>query len=270
LAGPSEQTVDRVQATKVGAWTRLALFGGLLVLVGAAVWVSKGGSVHLDLASMVRDASAFGADHPELVGMAFLGVFALGTLLMLPGVLFWGAAIGGYLFGWPVASGLCLIGGLIGAVALFASSRKFLGPIVVGRLAPWLSGALEGVRQDGFSYMLAMRFLFVPYPVANLLPGLMGARLGDFVATTAIGLLPSVIAYAVLGHGVGQALLAGRSVNPVTLTLELIPVFCVMGALALLPVAYRHLARRLGLPDMVSRERRPSGLVRTRQGASLS
>lgn len=106
------------------------------------------------------------------------------------------------------------------------------------------------MRQDAFSYMLAMRLLFIPYPLVNLLPGLVGVRLRDFIMTTVLGLIRSMAAYAVLGSGIGKSLPSGGKIDPEALGLDLAPALGALGVLALLPVAYRHLALRLGLPDI--------------------
>ena len=236
------------------------LSGAFLVAAGCSAWalVSSGPG----WGSVIQDVSAFGDQHPALVVSAYFCLYALGTVLMLPGVLFWGTVAGGYLFGWPVALALSLSGGTSGAVMLFLVSRSILRPWFLSRFAVWAGRIENGVRRDAFSYMLAMRFLFIPYPLVNLLPGLVGVRLRDFLLTTVLGLIPSMAAYAVLGAGLRASLLSGGAIDPKTIGFELAPALGALGLLALLPVAYRHLALRLGLPDI--------GLAGTRRSGAAS
>lgn len=226
-----------------------ALLGGATLI--AALWSAWAfGGSGTDWRQVMQDVSGFRDQHYALVLLSYFALFALGTVLMLPGVLFWGTLAGGYLFGWPVALAVSLSGGTFGAVTLFLASRSVLRPWFRSRLKIWSGRVEEGVRRDAFSYMLAMRLLFIPYPLVNLLPGLVGVKLRDFVLTTVLGLLPSMAAYAVLGAGIGRSLLAGDAVDPKALSLDLAPALAALGGLALLPVAYRHMALRLGLPDI--------------------
>lgn len=61
--------------------------------------------------NVIQNVSDVAERHPEWVFAAYFVLFALGTVLMLPGVLFWGTLAGGYLFGWPVGLALSLSGG---------------------------------------------------------------------------------------------------------------------------------------------------------------
>jgi uncharacterized membrane protein YdjX (TVP38/TMEM64 family) len=248
------------KGARLASPVRALLAGAFLVAALCSAWALA--SPGPGWRSVIQDVSAFGDQHPALAVAAYFFLYALGTVVMLPGVLFWGTVAGGYLFGWPVALALSLSGGTSGAVMLFLISRSFLRPWLLSRFAVWAGRIEDGVRRDAFSYMLAMRLLFIPYPLVNLLPGLVGVRMRDFLLTTVLGLIPSMAAYAVLGAGLRATLLSGGAIDPKAIGFELAPALGALGLLALLPVAYRHLALRLGLSDI--------GLAGTRRSGAAS
>ena len=63
-----------------------------------------------------------------------------------------------------------------------------------------LDGVRAGLRQDGFSYLLALRLIPVaPFWLCNLASAVAGMRLAPFAAATLIGIVPATTVLAGLG-----------------------------------------------------------------------
>ena len=113
--------------------------------------------------------AAFVAAQPALAATAFVGVYMLFTMLMVPGAL-WITIAGGLLFGLAGGAALTVIGATLGATALFLAARTALGEPLRRRAGPFLKKLEAGFQENPFSYMLTMRFLpIVPFPVSSLL-----------------------------------------------------------------------------------------------------
>lgn len=187
--------------------------------------------------------------YPAAMLAAYFVIYAVGTIAMAPGVLFWGTLAGGLVFGLAAGASTALLAGSTGAIGLFLIARTSLGGLLRKWAGKWLGRVEEGFRADALSYMFAMRFLFVPYPIANAAPGLLGAKLGAFAVSTFFGLIPAVTAYAAIGEGLGASLDAGEQPDLLKLSLDLAPAMLALGVLALAPVAYKHLVRRRNPAD---------------------
>ncbi|WP_433202519.1 TVP38/TMEM64 family protein [Dactylosporangium sp. CS-047395] len=130
---------------------------------------------------------------------AFSALYAAVSLSPLPKTVFTLAA--GALFG--LAPGLLIVvaGAMLGAVAAF-----YLGRLLGRDTVRWLTGGrldrldplLTGRR--GFRTVLVARLIpIVPFTAVNYVAGLTTVRLRDFIAGTALGILPATTAYVTVG-----------------------------------------------------------------------
>ena len=63
----------------------------------------------------------------------------------------------------------------------------------------------NALRQNEVEVLLLLRLVpAVPFFVANLLPALVGVRFGNFLWTTALGIIPGAIVFTWIGVGVGE------------------------------------------------------------------
>lgn len=181
---PPEQPSPRAAALRL-----LALAVGL-----AAVWLVlylSGWNGPEELQSAVRAA-----------GWAGAAVFVVGyaVLVLLPTPASVLTILGGALFGlwWGVV--LAWAGALLGAIGGFLIGRR-LGRPAVDRLLAGRLAHVDAVLSDhGFVAVVAVRLVPVfPYAPLNYAAGLLGVRVRDYVAGTAVGIVPVVIAYVAVG-----------------------------------------------------------------------
>ncbi|MEM7767590.1 MAG: VTT domain-containing protein [Pseudomonadota bacterium] len=184
------------------------------------------------------------AANPFLAVAAYVAIYALVTVLMLPGAL-WVTIAGGLLFGLLGGSLATIAGATLGASLLFFAARTSLGGTLRERAGPFLTKMERGFQEDEMNYMFFMRlFPGVPFPVANIAPALLGAKYRTFALTTAIGIIPGVAAYTWIGAGLGATFAAGEDPNLASVAGNLLPAFAALGAVALLPVAYKKFIRK--------------------------
>ena len=135
--------------------------------------------------------------------LLFVALYALLTVLLVPGSVSTLAA--GALFGPILGTALTAVGATIGATAAFIIARKGGRERVrrrvgerVARVDAWLTGR-------GFLAVLYARLIpAVPFSAFNYAAGLTGISFRDYVAGTAIGILPGTFAFVALGDALGD------------------------------------------------------------------
>lgn len=166
---------------------------GLVALVGLVVAAAVLVGVP-DQRQLRADVLALGWWAP----VAYSALYAVVSLSPLPKTVFTLAA--GALFGLAAGVAVVVSGAMLGAVAAL-----YLGRLLGRDTVRWLTGG----RLDRFDAMLAGRGLrtivvarlipVVPFTAVNYLAGLTSVRLRDFVAGTAVGILPATTAYVTVG-----------------------------------------------------------------------
>lgn len=218
----------------------------LLIAAGLAAVFATGLHRYLSFEQLKTQRevlTAFVSGNPLLAAAIYIGIYLVFTALMIPGAL-WLTIGAGFLFGLAAGVGLTVVGATAGATLLFLAARTALGETLRRRAGPFLKRLEAGFRQNPFSYMLTLRFLpVVPFPVANIAPALLGARLPDFVLTTAFGIIPGTLAYTWIGSGLGAAFDAGREPDLAAFGRELLPAFLALAAVSLAPVLVKRLRR---------------------------
>lgn len=191
-----------------------------------------------------EDLSAFVAAHQILAFAGFIAVYIVVTTLAFPGA-FWVTILGGYLFGLVGGAVATTIGATLGATALFVIARYLLADTLRARAGPFLKRLEAGFKDNAISYLLTLRLVpVVPFFIANVAPAFLGARLTTFIWTTAIGIIPGVIAYTWIGAGLGAAFDAGEAPDVAAFARELAPAFIALALLAIAPAIYRQFKRR--------------------------
>ncbi len=147
-----------------------------------------------DAAAMRTEVEGVG----PLGGLAFVGGYAVITLLPAPkGVL---TILGGAVYGLWLGAALALTGAVVGAVIAFLVAR-WLGRDAVNRLARGrLAWADEQLSDHGFAAVITARLIPVlPFTLINYASGVSGMRPRDFLAASAVGMVPGSLAYAAVG-----------------------------------------------------------------------
>lgn len=209
--------------------------GGLaLALVGPAVLVLLVGGVLAALVATGGSAALRPGGIRELAARAegwgpgaFIALYCVASFAFVPrGVLALGA---GLAWGLPSAA-YTYVGALVGESFAFGAARGlgrgFVVRLLGDRLRRW--DALLGAA--GFRTVLVLRLVpLVPCDVINYGAGLGAVRYRDFIAATAVGIVPGCLLYALAGGGIVDA-------NPVALVFG----FGGLALLALAPFAWRR------------------------------
>ncbi|MBD1936308.1 TVP38/TMEM64 family protein [Microcoleus sp. FACHB-68] len=166
----------------------------------------------------------------------FVGVFALATVVGIPGVIF--PVVAGAVFGLFWGTFWSVVGATLGAVGAFWMSRYLLRGWAERRFAD--GGVLHqlnvAITGNPFAFVVAVRFAPIsPFTVVNFLFGLTPINWIPYSAGTFIGIIPGTVAYTWVGVTGNQVLQTGDRL-PFILALSLLTL------LSLLPV----LARKKG------------------------
>jgi uncharacterized membrane protein YdjX (TVP38/TMEM64 family) len=123
--------------------------------------------------------------------LAHVALFAMGTTLLVPAPVF--IAVGAVLFGESLGLLLNLLGELAGAALAFLVSRR-LGRELVARWLPARFLHLDArAERQGFWLILYLRLAWVPFIPLNYAAGLTRMRFRDFLAATALGMIPATL-----------------------------------------------------------------------------
>jgi uncharacterized membrane protein YdjX (TVP38/TMEM64 family)/rhodanese-related sulfurtransferase len=168
------------------------------VFAGAAVVGLNRG--RLDWASMEAAIGSLG-----LWGAgAHVLLFALGTVLFLPGAAF--ALAGGALFGPVWGTTLNLAGATLGATAAFLVARYVAADWARRKAGTRLDRLIGGVEAEGWRFVVLMRLVpLVPFNLLNYALGLTRIPVGAYVLASAIAMAPGALAYTWLGHAGREA-----------------------------------------------------------------
>lgn len=153
----------------------------------------------LRLVEYVRDAGAVG------FGL-YLGVYVVATVLLVPGsVLTLGAG-----FAYGVIGGVALVfpGAMLGATFAFILGRTLARDWIAERVksSPRFDVIDRAIGSEGFKVVLLLRLSpVVPFSLLNYSLGLTRVRLRDYVAASAIGMVPGIVLYVYLGSLITSA-----------------------------------------------------------------
>lgn len=181
-------------------WVRLLVLGAAAVVVVVAFAV-EGVPSFEDVRSAVDGAGAWA---PAL----FVVLFALATVAVLPVSLFSLAA--GVLFGPVVGLALVWLGAMAGSLACFGLGRVLSRPALLrlagsDRAGPALTRLELFLGRRGLVAVLSMRLVpVVPFGPSSYVAGATALQVRDFVVGTALGILPGIVVFTVLGGTVGD------------------------------------------------------------------
>ena len=132
--------------------------------------------------------------------------YVLATVLMLP---VWFLTIGaGFLFGWIPAAALVFASATIGASVAFLLSRHVARERVARAAArdPRLSAIDRAIAERGWKIVFPLRMsAVVPFVLLNYVCGLSAIRFGQYVVSSAIGMVPLTLLYTGLGSAARRA-----------------------------------------------------------------
>lgn len=245
-----EAAQDDRQATRHGRpW---GLLPPALLVCGLVLFLVLGLGDSLSFTALRahrRELVAFVAEDGLLAGLLYLALYILTVAFSLPGAVVLTVAAG-FLFGVPVATLIAVLGATTGAVIVFLATRSALAGLLRRRAGPWLSRLEAGFRRDAFRYLLTLRLIpLVPFWLVNLIPGLLGMRVGAFVVATALGILPGTVVFAGIGAGLGESLDKGEPDLGHLVTPALLLPLLGLALIVVAPVLYRLVRSRRPRPS---------------------
>lgn len=135
---------------------------------------------------------------------AFIAIYAVGTVLFVPGSLLTLAA--GALFGIVHGTAYVFVGATLGEAGAFLVSRHIARGLVQRRLAtsPLFAAIDSAIGHAGWRVVLLLRLSpVVPFNLLNYALGLTQVRFRDFLVASA-GILPGTLLYVYYGHVAGE------------------------------------------------------------------
>ncbi len=186
-----------------------------------------------------------------LMAGGFVAAYVAIVAFSLPGAAV-ASVTGGFLFGLGPGTALNVLSASIGAIAIFLAARAGLGQVLSAKLDASegrLRRLRDGLRENEVSVLLLLRLVpAVPFFVANLLPALVGVRLGNFAWTTALGIIPGALVFTSIGVGVGSVFDRGETPDLSLLWApQVIGPLLGLAALAALPIFLRAWRARKGV-----------------------
>jgi uncharacterized membrane protein YdjX (TVP38/TMEM64 family) len=144
------------------------------------------------------------ANHPFLSVLLYLGIYLLVATLCIPGTTAFLTLVGGFLFGFLGGALLAELASTVGAMLAFFLIRYLFRELVQRYLEGKLQGVYERLKRNGVRYILTVRFTTAfPYFLLNPLLALSPLPSSTFLWTTALGIFPTTLIYAYLGHHFG-------------------------------------------------------------------
>lgn len=227
----------------ISLWRRLIPVA--ILLLGLALFLLLDLERYLSFEMLGRHhvaLAAWVAQNPLQASLLYLLVYALVVAFSLPVAVLL-TPVGGFLFGVWLGAALSVTGATVGSVVLFLAARSALHDVFHRKAGAALARFEAGFRRDSFNYLLFLRLVPVfPFWLVNIVPALLGMRLGPYVLATVIGIIPAAIVYASLGAGLGIVIERGE-VPDLGVIFEwriLLPLLG-LSVLALIPVIYARL-----------------------------
>ena len=206
----------------------------LAVVLGGAIVYAVINRDTFDAAALEAWVQGFGALAPAI----FIALYAVGTVLFLPGSVM--TLVGGALFGPVWGTLINVSGATTGATLAFLIARYVSADWVARKAGGRLGRLIEDVEAEGWRCVALTRLVpLFPFNLLNYAFGLTRIRLGHYVLTTAVCMIPGGIAYTYLGYAGREALAGGEGmVQKILLALGLV------AAVALLPRMIKRFRRK--------------------------
>src|SRR4029453_15155991 len=170
-------------------WRRLA--PRAILLLGPALFLLLGLERYFSFEMLSRHhatLAAWVAGNTTLAVILFVLVYALVVAFSLPIAIII-TPLGGFLFGVWLGALLSGIGATPGSGGVFLAGRPPFYDLFHARAGAALARFEDGFRRDSFSYLLFLRLVPVfPFWLVNIVPALLGMRLGPYTLATLIGI----------------------------------------------------------------------------------
>jgi uncharacterized membrane protein YdjX (TVP38/TMEM64 family) len=192
-----------------------------VLLFGAGLFGLSGAATAKAWLAAARGPWALPAAVLAFAALAFLGVPQF--VLIAAAVAAFGPERGGA-YSW--------IGTMVSALVGYGLGRAWGARLLTRIGGERTTRVLAVIARNGFMASLAIRLApFAPFVVVNMAAGVSSVRLADFVAGTAIGILPKILLTAFAGDSVVAAL-GGHSLVPIILLILAAAIWLASGLIA--------------------------------------
>ena len=229
-------------------WLR-RLAAPLVILAALVTFFASGLNEYFSLAALEQHRDtlrAYVEGNLVLALGAFMLVYAAVVSISFPGASIL-TIFGGFLFGLWLGTAAVVIGATAGATVIFLATRTALGDLLRSKAGGFIKKLEEGFRDDAFSYLFTLRLIpAFPFWALNIVPGVLGVKLRDYVLATFLGIIPATFVYVSIGNGIDSVFEAGErpTLTGVLLKPEIILPIAGLVVLALIPVAYKRFFRK--------------------------
>ena len=141
--------------------------------------------------------------------IVFILAYAVATVLFLPGWIFTVSA--GLIYGIVGGTLVALAGAIIGATLAFLVARYLLRQNIeeITKKNPRFAAIDQAIGRQGWKIVGLLRLSpLIPFNLSNYFYGITSIRFIEYVAVSAIGMIPGTLLYAYLG-AIGQASVSG-------------------------------------------------------------
>lgn len=192
-----------------------------LVLIIAGVCIVATGVAMFSLGGIDPQWLQTTLDRAGIWGpIIYIVIYTVATILVLPSTVL--NLAGGALFGPWWGSLWTTIGALVAAIVAFGFTRTVGRDLVAKRLAGYWQTIDAEIHHGGLFYMFSIRLLpVIPYGLVNFAAGLTSISWKDYVVGTALGTLPGVLPFVLLGSS-GLTLSQTGDLVPLVVALTLI------------------------------------------------
>ncbi|MEO0455285.1 MAG: TVP38/TMEM64 family protein [Cyanobacteria bacterium P01_A01_bin.114] len=178
----------------------------------------------------------------------YIAIYTLATLLILPSTVL--NLAGGALFGVWLGTLWTTLGAIIAAVVAFGFTRTVGRDVIAKRMAGYWQAIDAEIHQGGLFYMFSIRLLpIIPYGLVNFAAGLTSISFKDYFIGTALGTLPGVLPFVLLGHSGVESIQTGN----------VLPIFGALTLIGLLVGGATWYRRRRAFPKIEGEGRKAKG-----------
>ena len=152
--------------------------------------------------------------------IVYILIYTVATVLILPSTVL--NLAGGALFGPWLGSLWTTVGALVAAIVAFGFTRTVGRQLVAKRLAGQWQTLDAEIHNGGMVYIFSIRLLpIIPYGLVNFAAGLTAISWKDYLVGTALGTLPGVLPFVLLGSS-GLTLSQTGDLGPLVVALTLV------------------------------------------------
>ncbi len=183
---------------------------GLKILLAVLLAVAIGFAVAYRDAFDVNRLQAWIDDAGVFAPMLFVLIYAVATVLFLPGSVI--TLAGGVLFGPLWGTLYNLTGATLGAVMAFLIARYLASDWVVKKSGDKVKQLMQGVEQEGWRFVAFVRLVpLFPFNLLNYALGLTRIPFLQYLWATWLFMLPGAFAYTWLGYAGREAASGGEN-----------------------------------------------------------